>query len=43
MVPSFRSDWVTGYKSINFRESVYRDFWYRDRFTDHKFIGYTFR
>ena len=34
---------VTGYRFFSGRGSVYRYFWHRDRFTDHRFTDDTFR
>ena len=35
-VIGIKSDYVIGYRFISFRDSVYRDFWYNDMFTDHR-------
>ena len=42
-VTGLRCDWVAGYGYISFKDSVYRGFWYKDRFTDHRLTEFTFR
>ena len=37
-VTGVRGDWVTAYRLISFRDKVYRDFWYWDKFTGFTFM-----
>ena len=42
-VTGLGGDWVTGYRFISFRDTVYRDFWYWDKFTDQRFHPHVIR
>ena len=41
-VIGIKGDSVTCYKFISFRDAVYREFCYRDRFTNHRLRSITF-